>query len=329
MAFITTLQLAQLSEKELGHDTSSGSTQRADIVSWLDYGHKMVLAGGDFLNVNADGRPKREDVVFKFARSLVPKSIILRPSITTANVTATRSSSAITFDAPPDSTNSISGFFIRIQNEPELYYITAHTANATSATIGGGYVGAANVTSGTCEIIPLQYNIGSSDVLRLVSPIMCFSDEINMEQEISIVDKDEMYSAYPPSQCFAGFPELACLLKESDGTYTIQVSSYPLDLALVNVDYIPIPSTLDTTSVNPVIPIQFRPLLSYLACYFMAVRNNDNRSEQFLKNAQNIFRDLVQWDQNNIDSADRWYSKVLISGFRRQKVIPLTQKAYT
>lgn len=328
MAFTTSPDLAQLAEKELGHDTSSASTQRTDIYSWMDYGQKMVLAGGDFLNVNPDGRPKREDVVFKFARSSTPKSLVLRPSITNATVSINRASTTLTFDAPPDSTNSVANFFIRIQNEPTLYFISAHAANATTATIEGGYVGAANVTSTTCELIPLRYDVGSSDVLRLISPIQSFSDEINSDQIISIVDKDEMYRAYPPSQIFAGFPELACLVKENLGTYTLQMSSYPLDLALLEVDYIPIPSTIGANT-DPILPTQFRPILSYLACYFIGLRNNDNRTQGWLKNAQDIFRDLVQWDQNNIASSDAMYSRVMISGFRRQRVIPLTQKAYT
>lgn len=329
MAFTTTLQLAQLSEKELGHDLSSGSTQRNDLIDWLDYAHKMVLAGGDLLNVDENGKKAEENVVLNFARSATPKSLVLRPSVTDATVTVTRAGTTLTFDAPPDSTNSISGFFIRINSEPELYYISAHTANATTATIEGGYVGTANISSGTCEIIPLRYDIGSSDVLRLIAPIQSFTNELGQEQQISIVDKSELYTEFPPSDTAAGFPELAGLIRENAGTYTIQFSSAPSDLALLEVDYIPLPSTLDTSSVNPVLPARFRSCLSYLACYYIGLRNNDSRITQWLKMARDIFRDMVQWDQNNIGSADADYSKIKITGFNRQRIVPLTVKAYT
>lgn len=329
MAFTTTTELAQLSEKELGHDLSSGSTQRTDIVSWLDYAHKVVLAGGDLLNVDENGKKLEENVIFNFARSATPKSLLLRPAVTDATVSVNRSGTTLTFASPPDSTNSIAGFFIRINSESELYYISAHTANATTATIEGGYVGSANISAGSCEIIPLRYDIGSSDVLRLIAPIQSFTNELGCPQKISIVDKSELYENFPPSEVSAGFPELAGLIRENAGTYTIQFSSAPRDLALLEVDYIPFPTTLDTTSNNPVLPARFRSMLSYLACYYIGLRNNDSRIGQWLKIAQDMFKDMVQWDQNNIGSADQNYSKIRISGFNRQYVVPLTVKAYT
>lgn len=312
MAFDTTLALAQLAERELGHDVTT-STQRDDIVTHLDIAHKMVLAGGGVLNVDETGQFLGDDIIFNFAKSATPKVLTLLPAVTNVTVAIDRNSNAITFSVAPDGSNSIAGWFVRVQSEDELYQVFSHTAGATTAVLDGVYVGPANVTVATSDIVKLQYTVGSSDILRLVSPLQAFNGE---DDRISLVDKDELYDQFPPRSVGEAFPELCAIIKEATGTYTIQFSSYPDDYKRLELDYIPVPTELNATSnVNPIIPLEYRVILAHYAAYSLMPRNNDNRGEVQLKLAQDKFAALVAWDDIGKTSADDNFGKVTISGF--------------
>lgn len=306
MAFDTTSQLAQHAERELGHNLSGASTQRADIVSHLDRAHKIVHAGGGILNYAEDGRRLRNEVVFPFARALNPKIITLLPAVS-ANVTATRNSNAISFSSDPNAGVSVANSFIRINSEAELYRIASHTAASTSAVLDGVYVGSANVVAASSSVFPLQYALGSSDILQLVSPIRAFDQQ---KKEIKIVDKDEMLEQYPLSNVSVDFPRLCAIVKESAGTITLQMNSYPADLKRIEIDHIPVPTTLDTVSSDPTIPAQFRLVLSHLTIHFMSLRNDDARAAQHLALARDMFAELVEWSEKLSSTGDPDFGRV-------------------
>lgn len=311
MSFETTSELALLTEKELGHNLSgAASSQRADVVATLDESHKIVHAGGGILNYKSDGKRRRKDVTFSFARSQNPYVLTLIPSITTANVTATRNSNAVTFGADPNAGVTVQNYFIRIGGANEVYRIASHSAASTSATLDGAFVGAANVAAGTCEIFKLQYQVGSNDILQLISPIRCYGTE----DEITLTDKDEMLDRSPLKNAHAKLPEYAAIVKENTGNVTIQLESYPQDLTRIEIDYIPIPTTLDTTSSDPTLPKQYRKVLAYLSAHYMAFRNGDNRAAAFLETARMLFTELVDWNERIMSAGDPRAGKILTRG---------------
>lgn len=320
MAFSTTSELAQYAERELGHQLSGSSTQRTDIVSHLNRAHKIVLAGGGILNYTDTGKRLRNEVVFPFARSQNPKIVTLLPSVTTATITATRNSNAVTFSADPNSGVSVANYFVRINSEAELYRISSHTAASTSAVLDGVYVGSANVSAANCEIFPLQYNVGNSDILQLISPARSYDAR---DQMIKIVDKDKMLEQYPLSNVRVDFPKLGAIVKESDGTVTLQLNSYPSDLERIEIDYIPVPTTLNTSNSDPIIPEQYRLVLSHLTVHLMSVRNDDARAEKHLALARDMFAELVQWAKQLGSSGDPDFGRVRIAnqfGYRDGKM---------
>ena len=327
MAFATTTELAQLVEKELGHNLTSSSSQRTDIVSHLDRANKIVHAGGGLLNATDDGRRSRDEIVFSFARSPTPLVLTLRPAITTPTVTVTREATTLTFDAAPDGVNSVTGYYIRINGEDEVYRISAHTAAATTATIDGGYVGPSDASAATCAIFKLQYELGSNTIAQLISPINVFSKN-RSQKHISVVDKDELQKQYPLSNIYQEFPSMAAVVKELAGTVTLQFNSYPSDLERIEVDYVATPTTLDTSTSNPVLPEPYRPALAYLAAYFISSRNNDSRAQELLKMAKEMFAELVLWNERLMSSGDSDFGRIVIQGFNNKPLIGV-QTDYT
>jgi hypothetical protein len=236
-------------------------------------------------------------------------------------------SNAITFDAAPDGSNSVADYFIRINGEGEVYRINSHTGGSTSAVIDGDYVGSANVSVASCAVFKLRYTLGSNTISQLISPINIFS-KVRGAENISIVDKDELYKQWPLADVQVAFPNICALIKEDNGSITLQFNSYPDKLERVELDYIPAQTTLDTLTVDTGIPKKYRATLSYLAAYFMAARNNDTRAPNFLQIARDMFSELVQWNERMQSAADVDFGRVAIRGFNNPPMITV-QKGYT
>jgi len=324
MAFSTTTELAQYVEKELGHNLSgsTASSQRTDIVSHLDRAHKLVLAGGGFLNYDEKGYRKNQDVVFSFARATNPKIInTVAPIDTGFTVDATLSSTTITFSSDPNSGVSVQGYHIVISGG--IYRISSHTAASTTATLDAAFVDT-TVTGANFSLFKLQYTVGSSDVLRLLSPAR------TIQGKLDLLDKDELLDRYPLNEVSKAFPCHAAIINESSGTFTFQLSSYPDDIERLEFDYVAIPTTLDTTSTDPILPAQHRLVLAELACYYMLMRNDDSRAAQHLAIARQMFQALVDWNSQNTGGADSDFGRVRIGkSFGSEQDLVKVQRGYT
>ena len=319
MGYTTTEELVQWAEKELGHDLSGASSQRSAILDHLDRAHKLVCAGGGFLNFDEAGKQLSADRVFAFARSKQPAIINLSAAITTGNVTATQGSTTITFGAAPGGSNSVANWFIRVNDQDEVYRISAHTAAATTATLDGAFVGA-NVSAGTLKLWCLQYDIGLGTILRLIGPFRAQGSDNG--DTISVYDKEEMLDNWPLDDIDTAYPEACSVIKESSGTISLQFNSAPDNLSRVEYDYVATPSTLVVSpAVDPILPKQFRLLLAELAVYHMMLRNDDTRAAQHLVNARNYFAELCDYNDKLNMGGDDDYGRIKVSGLEKFKGI--------
>jgi hypothetical protein len=309
MAFETTEELATLVESELGH-TVHPSSQRSDIESHLDRAHKVVLSGGGFLNRDDYGKRMSKDAVFAFARAPQPKVVTLVPPIDTILATTTQGSTTVTLSGAPQGANSVAGWFIQVMGTSTAYRIQTHVAASTTVTLDSAYVDLA-ATNEVCSIFKLQYTLGGSDILRLIGPLRIYGDE----PVITITDKDEMLDRIALDGFTLRVPEYCSVINEDNGTYTLQFSSTPSEYVRIEADYVPIPGTLTggVSGTNPVIPRQFRELLAHVALYFMQIRNDDNRANTHLKIAQDMFAELIDWNDKLYAQGDADYGRVIIA----------------
>jgi hypothetical protein len=311
MAFETTTQLAQLVEKELGHTTTTASSQRDDIVDHLDYANKVVHGGGGVLNFDEKGNRKRDEVVFTWAMSENPKVVnLVAPVETGFTVAATKGSTTITFDSDPYGGVTVADWFIRIGSTQEVYRIASHTAAATNATLDAAYVGDTE-TAADFKLFDIKFDVGSSDILLPVGPFKIYSAS-RSRSHIPIVDKEEMLGNYPLYDIYKAFPREAALIYETGGTLTFQLSHYPEDVERLELDYVGIPSTLETsTPTNPVLPAQYRRVLAHLATHYIMIRNDDDRANKHLQMARDIFDELVDHNSNLLSKGDTAFGRVI------------------
>lgn len=312
MAFTTTSDLAQFAEKELGHNLDGASSQRSDIISHLDRAHKIVLAGGGILNYTETSRGprrKRSEVDFLWARSASPIIVNTVAPYDDGSFTAscTNGSTTVELSSDPSSGSDLSNYHIRIGSDLEVYKISSNST--TTLTLESAYVGTTNATA-SAKVFKLQYDFGSSNILKWLGPIRVDSKNRN-DKTIEIVDRQELLDQYPLSSVDKEFPVMAGVVSYSSGTLTLQFNDYTKDTERFVLDYIAIPSTLVESSVDPIIPEQYCLCLGYLAAYYMLKRNDDDRAKAALSDARDIFDELVDYNKEMLEQGDNDYGRVV------------------
>lgn len=196
-------------------------------------------------------------------------SLVLDPMYDTGSVTVTKGSAAITFSAVYAA--SVQGWFLRTGDNPDTFVIAAHTAGQATATLDTVYTG--NSGSFNYKLMHARYTL-PSNVSTLLSPMFVARDDMR----INGLAPPRMDRLFPVSRMVGGVPSYFALednrtvrfnaAGKTDGTYMRVDYSYK---ALVN-------DLTDSDSSIPLVPLEYRHLLSDMALSFLFVDKNDDRS---------------------------------------------------
>lgn len=305
MATETTAEIAEFVEQEMGHSVHP-SSDRTRIVDIIDRTHKTIISGGGELNLDNKGKAVRRPVVFPWAISQDPIVQNFPAPIETGTIAATQSSTSATFSSGPAA--SVANWHIKIGNDSEIYRISAHTGGGTGATLDGAYI-EDTVTIASYKLFKLIHTFSSS-IMIPISPIRIY-DSNSQDFTVDLVDLNEMLEQYPLANVMAGMPELAGIRYQGDGTLVVQFSHYPSEIERMELDFIPIPTELDTsTPVNPIIPKHHRMVLAHLASYYMLRTTDDDRARGHLRDAKLLFDALVTESKQIYSGNDEWFAYI-------------------
>jgi hypothetical protein len=291
MAYETTLELRNLLQEEV-NDTAPSAETQTRYVNLLNRAHQNIVAGGSELNVDDSGNPIRRPFIFPWAVNQDPIIINLLPA-QEGSASVTNQSSSVTIDIN-SATTDLTGYHVRFDNERTVYRITAHAALVI--TLDGIYLGD-TAAAINYEAFKLIYEIGAST--PLTSNILLPTDKLRSYDNegtrytISMIDSGELFDKHPLARVRERTPRWAGILKQGDGTLTIQFDSYPKELQRVEFWYVPKPEELDTVSVNPILPKHHRTILVHLAAFYHLRKRDDDRAVSQLKTARDMWNDLT------------------------------------
>lgn len=286
MAYETTTELAQAVEFEMGEVTDGTSQFRTRIVNELDRAHKILIAGGGELNADTNGKPIRRPTIFPWARAANPLVLNLEVPYDTGTVSLTNGSTTATFSASV--TADKAGWYLQIDNDPEVYRISAHGGSSDTMTLDAAFVGTTD-TAASYTLFKLDYTVGSDDVMFFTQEIHSFKDDTRVE----IIPLETLYKRYPLKDVSKAMPQKAAILKQSNGTLTIRFNSYPEDTERLLFYYVPEPTDLDTSSSDPIIPRHHRKVLVHLTAYYMMRGKDDDRANSHFGTAKQLYDSLV------------------------------------
>ena len=238
----------------------------------LNRAHTALLSGGAELGIDV-GKP------WPWAQNKYPKVLALSPQYDALTVTATLSSTGITFGSAP--AENLQDWYIRIGSEPECYRISSHTGTSTSATLDAAYINA-TATASACVIFKIDYDLDAS-ILRLSSPFKTYRS-VGDSPTLDLIEEATFSREYPIHRMIEGVPTKVCQIYKSNDTMKprIRINCIPDEILRIEYNYIPVPSAItDSSSSYPLVPLDHRITLGYYGAYLLALDKNDNRAPEY------------------------------------------------
>lgn len=154
MAVRTTADLVSSVLRRCGENQDSSSPYYQQALDYLEQIHNTVITGGNEFNLEVD-EP------WIWARARKPLVLEIQPYYGTGSVSLTQGSVSGTFSAAPS--YSVSGYFIKLDNGPEVYRIAQHTGASTSFSLDAAFP-QTSVTGATFKAFLLEYSLINSYV---------------------------------------------------------------------------------------------------------------------------------------------------------------------
>lgn len=196
--------------------------------------------------------------------------LTLEPAIIAGTVDVTDGSTNVTFSVAPAA--SVAGYRLRVDNHPEVFQIASHTGGVGAAVLDSPYTGETN-TAATYRLMKVTYTL-SANVQAIISPFIGFRNN----HEIIGVSPERMDALWPLVQLNPGVPVAFALEDEQ----TVRFSHGGLDTGRamrVEYRYRPVIEDLENTALSiPLVPKQFRQVLSDMAATLVLLDKNDDRS---------------------------------------------------
>lgn len=198
-------------------------------------------------------------------------NIILQPVISLDTVSVTNNSDSITFSSAP--VPSVSGYFFRVTDHADVFKIATHTASTTNATLDSIYTGETKAAA-SYKLMKLDYSV--TDNLGIISPMRAHQDN---RFKINGIALREMEEFFPVNQIDSGVPTRFAPVNEDTIRFNRYGGSDSTDYIRIDYDYLQRPADLtNSVSEEPLVPRQYRRLLSDMALFYLYEQKDDTRA---------------------------------------------------
>ncbi len=253
----------------IGEKTDGTSDFDATALQYINRAYQTIWSGGSEFDPTLN-----ED--WWFLRKDPPGTLVLDAAITTGTISMTADSISVTFSTGP--TPSVTGRFLLIAGDDDVFRITAHVGAETGATIDAAYTGSTDGAA-SYTLFSLDYSL-ASDVMRIVGPMRVFQTptrtRLGHNYFINGTGLGAMEAKYPVATVAVGIPSL--FAEVADGK--IRFNTYPSSTTKVEYDYLYRPTALtDSGSEEPIIPLQWRRIISDVATFFLYLDKGDDRTD--------------------------------------------------
>lgn len=231
-------------------------------------------------------------------------TLILEPALE-GDVTVTKGSANITFGAAP--ADSLAGWRIRMEGGPDVFVVLTHVAAAAAAVLDTEFTG----DTGTRRYTAMKVDYAlSSAVSSLVSPMISYRER----GQIIGMTPERMDMLFPLSRLSAGAP-MAFALEDSQ---LVRFSHGGLlnDRSMrIEYRYKPIVADItDSLASLPLVPIEYRHLLSDMALTYLFMDKNDDRAAASSAAAKSGLIAMVRENRRRMAKMDNTIGKIMPRG---------------
>lgn len=199
-------------------------------------------------------------------------TLVLQPTNTSGTVAVTNNSAAVVF-SEAKTFDLTSGWYLKVTGETDVYRFSAQDANQSNATLDSVFTGDTD-TGASFTLFKLEYDLGG-DVLRLNDKMHASRDA---RYDIYGMDLSKMDEEFPIHLIEAGTPSRFAMVDED----TVKFNRYgSADGNYIRVDYSYTKKPADLTddaAEEPLVPLQYRHLLSDMAVFFIHQDKENDRA---------------------------------------------------
>lgn len=287
--------------------TSSGSDYYTAILRYLNRAYQSIWYGGGELLPDVSEQ-------WWWLQAYNSGTLTLLPVFDDGTVLVTNNNTAITFSSAPqrNSSNiSVQGYHFKVDDHPDVFYISSHTSGATGATLDSAYTGETD-TAATFRAFKLDYSLATS-VLDIMGPMRAYQSGYT-GNHIEIVGPNELREKWPLEQATSGVPQNFSLIAQQSGIKTVRFSHYggqaDTELIRLDYDYTAQPADLTDASVEPALPVGYRKLLADWALYFVFQDKEDSRAADALRLATLGLRSMAEDNRRRNTRASGSYGRI-------------------
>jgi hypothetical protein len=222
-------------------------------------------------------------------------SIILEANIITGTVNITNNNTSAVFSSTPSPTidTDVTGWHLKITDHPDIFKVSSiATATATLDTV---YTGTTDTTA-NYTLFKLDYDLSSS-AIKLIAPMTAYQSS---QYQIEGMATSEMDREYPLALITSGVPTKFSHMDENTVRFNKWGSSTAGEIIRLDYDYFALPTALLDDSTAPLVPLQYRHVLSDMVSYYLLGDKNDSQQEIYGFQAKAGIRSMA--DENR----SRW-----------------------
>lgn len=236
----------------------------------------------------------------------------IQPIYDAGLIEVTQNSPAITFtDAP---SISVTGWYFKTEDHPDVFVISSHTAGQATATLDMAYTGPGGDLK--FQTAKLMYDLGVS-VQAIMSPIRSFRDN----PHIIGLPPERMDILYPIGRTpLAGTPQAFSLENENIIRFSHGGRTDGMSMRM-EFRFRPAVSDLANSSSSiPLIPLQFRHVLSDMVLVYLYMDKNDDRMAAIGTSVRSALGAMVRENKRRHIKMDNRFGKILPrTASRRQR----------
>lgn len=221
-------------------------------------------------------------------------TIVMDVPITTGTVSVTNGSTTATLSSSPAA--SMAGWFFKVTDAPNVFRVSAHTAGTDTLTLEANYTDSTNATA-TYKLFRVEYDLPSA-AIKIIDPMTAYKDNY---YEITGDSLRNIERQWPLNLVESGVPSRFAMVDSNTIRFNRSGTADATNGVKIDYNYLTRPDDLtDSGSEEPLIPIEYRRVLSDIALFWLYFDKNDDRAEGVGAAAKSLLRAMSR------ENRSRW-----------------------
>lgn len=247
-----------------GEKIDGTSNFEAQALVYLNRAYRSIYMGGTEFD------PEFNE---KFWWIRAESTLTLEAAIKTGTASVTKNSTTVTLSSAP--ANSVAGWHFKVDTHHDFFRVSTHSGGSTTVSLDSVYTGDTN-SAIAYRLMKFDYDL-ATDSIKVIDPMMVWADD--GDHKVELVSPVDVRRFWADHNTLSGAPEKFCMLDDD----TVRFSQYGSDdgkLIRVDYSYLKRPADLvNSGSDEPLVPRQYRHILSDMSLFFLFSDKNDTRVE--------------------------------------------------